>query len=96
MPGHSGALSYYACLGVGLVFVEIVLIQRFGLFLDHPAYASSGILFSLLFVEGLGSVLRCYFGLQRRSIHHKGVCGESFSMRSNRMRTFPSGSGQTT
>ncbi len=96
MTGHSGALSYYACLGVGLVFVEIVLIQRFVLFLSHPAYAISGILFSLLFLEGLGSFLSGCFGLQRRSIHHKRVCGESSCVRSKRMRTFPSGSGQTT
>jgi len=93
--GHSGALSYYACLGVRLLLVEIVLIQRFVLFLGHPAYAISGILFSLLFLEGLESVLTRYFGLQRRSIHHERVCGESFSMRSKRMRTFPFGSGQT-
>jgi len=37
--------------------VEIVLIQRFVLFLGHPAYAISGVLFSLLFLGGLGSFL---------------------------------------
>jgi len=55
--GRSGALLYYACLGVGLLLVEIVLIQRLVLFIGHPAYAISGILFSLFFLGGLGSFL---------------------------------------
>jgi len=71
--GYSGALLYFACLGVGFLIVEIVLIQRFVLFLGHPVYAISVILFSLLFFGGLGSYLSGWFGLKRRAIYHKGV-----------------------
>jgi hypothetical protein len=70
---YSGALLYFACLGVGFLLVEIVLIQRFILFLGHPVYAISVILFSLLFFGGLGSYLSGWFGPQKRGIHHKGV-----------------------
>jgi hypothetical protein len=70
---YSGALLYFACLGVGFLLVEIVLIQRFVLFLGHPAYAISVILFGLLFFGGLGSYLSGRFGLHRRSIYHKSV-----------------------
>ena len=73
VTGYSGALLYFACLGVGFLLVEIVLIQRFVLFLGHPVYAISVILFSLLFFGGLGSYLSGRFGMQERSLYHKAV-----------------------
>ncbi|MEW5717168.1 MAG: hypothetical protein AB1817_00935 [Chloroflexota bacterium] len=56
--GNSGELrelGYFACLGVGFLFVEIPLIQRFILFLDQPVYAFATILFALLIASGAGS-----------------------------------------
>ncbi len=66
VAGYRSALLYFACLGVGFLLVEIVLIQRFILFLGHPVYAISVILFSLLFFGGLGSYASGRVRPQRR------------------------------
>ncbi len=50
-------LGYFALLGLGYLSVEIPLLQRFILFLGHPAYAMSTVLFALLLFSGLGSLL---------------------------------------
>jgi hypothetical protein len=54
-PQKKGILVYFFCLGIGFMFIEITLIQKFILFLGHPVYAVSAILFSLLLFAGLGS-----------------------------------------
>ena len=59
--GGTGRLSlrhimYFVLIGLAYLFVEIPLIQRFILYLDHPAYALAAVLFSLLFFSGLGSL----------------------------------------
>jgi spermidine synthase len=48
---------YFVLLGLGYLFVEIPLIQRFILFLGHPVYAFATVLFSLLTFSGVGSLL---------------------------------------
>jgi hypothetical protein len=48
-------LIYFGLLGFAFLFVEIPLLQRFILYLGHPAYAFTIVLFSLLFFSGLGS-----------------------------------------
>jgi glycosyltransferase involved in cell wall biosynthesis len=55
-PGRWRVLSYFLLLGLGYMFIEIVLIQRFILFLGHPIYAVSTVLFSILTFSGLGSL----------------------------------------
>jgi hypothetical protein len=50
-------LAYFAFLGLGYLGVEIPLLQRFILFLGHPAYALATVLFALLLFSGLGSLL---------------------------------------
>ena len=50
-------LGYFALLGLGYLCVEIPLLQRFILFLGHPAYAMAMVLFTLLLFSGLGSLL---------------------------------------
>jgi spermidine synthase len=62
-----GSLSFFAAIGVGFLCLEIVLIQRFVLFLGFPTYALSVVLFALLVFTGLGSLLttRPGFGTQR-------------------------------
>lgn len=49
-------LAYFGLLGLGFLFVEIPLMQRFILFLGQPVYAFAGVVASLLFFSGLGSL----------------------------------------
>lgn len=48
-------LIYFAALGLGYMLVEVSFIQKFILYLTHPTYATSAIIFSFLFFSGLGS-----------------------------------------
>ena len=49
-------LSFVSRLGLGFMFVEIPLIQKFILFLGQPLYAIATILSTLLISSGLGSL----------------------------------------
>jgi hypothetical protein len=49
-------LVYFGLLGLGFLFVEIPLMQRFILFLDQPIYAFTTVVASTLFFSGLGSL----------------------------------------
>lgn len=53
-PG-AGGLLYFALIGSGFMFVEISLLQRLSVFLGHPVYSLSLVLFSLILFTGLGS-----------------------------------------
>lgn len=48
---------YFAGIGTGFMLVEISQMQRLIVFLGHPAYALSVVLFCLLLSSGLGSLL---------------------------------------
>ncbi|MGB9723076.1 MAG: spermidine synthase [Chloroflexia bacterium] len=50
-------LAYFGLLGLAYLLVEIPLVQQFILFLGHPAYALTVVLFALLLFSGLGSAL---------------------------------------
>ncbi|MBA4379524.1 MAG: hypothetical protein C0393_02360 [Anaerolinea sp.] len=50
-------LFYFAFIGLAFMLVEIPLIQRFILYLGHPAYAMSAVIFSLLLFSAMGSRL---------------------------------------
>lgn len=50
-------LGYFAALGVAYMMVEVVLMQRFALFLGHPTYSVTVVLLSLLLFSGLGAWL---------------------------------------
>jgi hypothetical protein len=50
------ALLYFIAVGFGFILVEISLIQRFVLFLGHPTYALTVVVFLLLLSSGAGSV----------------------------------------
>lgn len=50
------ALLYFIALGFGYILVEISLIQRFVLFLGHPTYALTVVVFLLLLSSGAGSI----------------------------------------
>jgi spermine/spermidine synthase len=64
IPGRASLLVYFSALGLGYILVEIVLSQRFILFLGHPIYALSVVLSGLLFFSGLGSLTAGRIGLR--------------------------------
>jgi predicted membrane-bound spermidine synthase len=49
-------LAYFGAIGLGFMFIEISLLQRLIIFLGHPTYSLSVVLFSLLLASGLGSL----------------------------------------
>ena len=51
-----GGTGYFALIGVGFMMVEIALLQRMSVFLGHPVYALSVVLFSLILWTGFGSM----------------------------------------
>jgi hypothetical protein len=52
-----GGTIYFALLGFGFMCVEMGLLQRCSMFLGHPIYSLSVVLFSLILSTGLGSWL---------------------------------------
>jgi hypothetical protein len=54
-PPVFGRALYFGLVGLAYLLVEIPFIQRFILFLGHPAYAITAVLFALLLFSGIGS-----------------------------------------
>jgi hypothetical protein len=52
-----GSSLYFAALGFGFLLVEIPLIQQLILFLGHPVYSVTVVLFAMLVASGTGSLL---------------------------------------
>ena len=50
-------LTYFGALGLGFIFVEIALLQRFMLFLGQPVYTLAVALAGLLMFAGVGAAL---------------------------------------
>src|SRR5207248_10446430 len=62
-------LLYFVAIGLGYIVVEIAFIQRFVLFLAHPTYALTAVIFLLLLSSGAGSLA------SRRWLHNTNpVC----------------------
>jgi hypothetical protein len=58
LPRHKGVLGFllfFLFIGAGYILVEISLIQKLVLFLGHPTYALTVVIFALLVSSGLGS-----------------------------------------
>jgi hypothetical protein len=58
IPAEKGAIQslvYFLCIGAGYILIQVALIQKFVLFLGHPTYALTVIIFSMLISSGLGS-----------------------------------------
>jgi len=53
--GIRGFLVYFLLIGAGYILIEVGLIQKFILFLGHPTYALTVVIFSMLISSGLGS-----------------------------------------
>jgi spermidine synthase len=68
-PTHESTTSllYFVAVGLGYILVEIAFIQRFVLFLGHPTYALTVVVFLLLLSSGGGSLAsrRCLATAQR-------------------------------
>jgi hypothetical protein len=56
-PGRWIGLLYFVAVGLGYILVEIAFIQRFVLFLGHPTYALTVVIFLLLLASGTGSLM---------------------------------------
>jgi spermidine synthase len=49
-------LFYFVAVGLGYILVEVTFIQRFVLFLGHPTYALTVVVFLMLLASGAGSL----------------------------------------
>jgi hypothetical protein len=57
-PSLRGALPliiFFLCIGLGFMFIEVSQMQRLIIFLGHPTYGLSVVLFVLLMASGMGS-----------------------------------------
>ncbi len=58
LPSEKGVLSflwYFIFIGAGYILIQVALVQKFVLFLGHPTYALTVIIFSMLISSGIGS-----------------------------------------
>ncbi len=53
--GRSGLFGYFAALGLGFMFIEVSMIQRFALLLGFPTLSLSVSLFTLLIATAVGA-----------------------------------------
>lgn len=53
----TGGTFYFLLLGLGFMTVEIGFLQRLSVFLGHPTYSLSLVLFSLILATGAGSLM---------------------------------------
>jgi len=54
-PGSIRSLLFFLFIGAGYILIQVALIQKFVLFLGHPTYALTVIIFSMLLSSGIGS-----------------------------------------
>jgi hypothetical protein len=60
-----GGSAYFVLIGVGFMAVEIGLVQRMSVFLGHPIYSLSIVLFTLILATGVGSLVSEWLVLDR-------------------------------
>jgi hypothetical protein len=60
------SIAYFALIGFGFLFVQIPFLQRFSVYLGHPTYTFSIILFLMILAAGLGSFASERIDLARR------------------------------
>ena len=63
----AGGSLYFGLLGLGFMLVEIGLLQRLSVFLGHPVYSLSLVLFSLILATGIGSFISEKVNIERIS-----------------------------
>jgi hypothetical protein len=62
----TGGTAYFLLIGAGFMFSEIGLLQRLSVFLGHPIYSLSIVLFSLILTTGIGSLISDILPLNTR------------------------------
>jgi hypothetical protein len=62
----TGGTLYFLLIGIGFMMVEIGLLQRMSIFLGHPIYSLSILLFTLILATGIGSLLSDRLKLNNR------------------------------
>ena len=69
VPGGfvAGSTSFFFLIGFGFMIAEIALMQRLSIFLGHPIYSLSIVLFSIILTTGLGSALSDRVALDTRT-----------------------------
>jgi hypothetical protein len=67
LRGTAPLFTFFAAIGFGFMLVEISQMQRLSIFLGHPTYGLSVLLFSLLLSSGVGSALTARLGDPRGS-----------------------------
>lgn len=63
----TGGTLYFLLIGIGFMMVEIGLLQRMSVFLGHPIYSLSVLLFTLILATGLGSFVSDKLKLDNRT-----------------------------
>jgi hypothetical protein len=58
-------LLYFSLIGCGFMFIQIPMLQRFSVYLGHPTYTFSIILFLMIVSAGIGSFLSERFAVRR-------------------------------
>ena len=51
-----GMMIYFGAIGLGFMFIEMVLLPKYTLLLGHPIYSAAVVLSSILFFAGAGSL----------------------------------------
>ncbi len=62
-----GGTAYFMLIGMGFMFIEIGMLQRFSVFLGHPIYSLSVVLFSLILSTGVGSLISDHVAVEKKS-----------------------------
>ncbi|HEV2424685.1 MAG TPA: hypothetical protein VGZ29_07655 [Terriglobia bacterium] len=68
-PVPPGRLIYFVAIGLGYILVEITFVQRLVLFLGHPTYAITVVIFLLLASSGAGSLTSRRWPAGARALH---------------------------
>jgi hypothetical protein len=61
-----GGTLYFLLIGIGFMTIEIGLLQRMSVFLGHPIYSLSVLLFTLILSTGAGSLLSDWLLIDNR------------------------------
>ena len=64
-PRFRSALAYFTIIGLGFMLIQIPMLQRFSIYLGHPTYTFSIILFLMILAAGLGSFASERFHVDR-------------------------------
>jgi hypothetical protein len=90
LPGRRSLrlLIYFSALGLGFLFVELMLIHQLTLILGHPLLSAGLVMVTFLFWAGLGSGFARHFRLQRILLIIPGILIIYLLFLTPLMRTF--------